>query len=179
VGVHILIRGAEPGDVEQMPESLGVEQHAYFYDRLLLQKDGRGAVLLAFDVHRPIGGVFVSWDEADEPEVRKHLSSVPMIFHLYVAPDYRHRGVGRLLMQAAEGVLRRRGYTSVLLGVDKSNEVARRLYEWLGYVQPHEPELSDLRAAVAPSQPERSVGEAYDILVADLRRPAPNRPESA
>ena len=177
MGVEVLIRVAEPGDLDLMAQGLGRTHQTFFAGRLPLQKEGLGEILLAFRGHLPVGAVFISWDQADEPEVRRHLAEVPMIFHLHVAPEHRHRGVGRTLLRHAEQRLRRRGHARVLLGVDKSNQVARRLYEWLGYVQPHEPELSDLGATAEPGQPEHSVGEAYDILVADLDRPAPHWPE--
>jgi ribosomal protein S18 acetylase RimI-like enzyme len=177
VGVRVLIRVAEPSDLELLSEALGPDHHAFFVGRLPLQKEGLGEILIAFRRSGPVGAVFISWTEADEPQVRKHLADVPMIFHLHVAPEHRHRGVGRTLLRRAEESLRLRGHTRVLLGVDKSNQVARALYEWLGYVRPHEPELSDLGATAEPGRPEHSVGEAYDILVADLNRPAPTWPE--
>jgi ribosomal protein S18 acetylase RimI-like enzyme len=177
VGVGVLIRVAEPGDLDLVAQALGAEHHAFFAGRLPLQKEGLGEILVAWRGHVPVGAVFISWDQADEPEIRRHLAEVPMIFHLHVAPEHRHRGVGRTLLRHAEQRLRERGHIRILLGVDKSNLVARRLYEWLGYVQPPEPELSDLGATTEPGQPGHSVAEAYDILVADLHRPAPNWPE--
>jgi ribosomal protein S18 acetylase RimI-like enzyme len=178
VRVGVLIRVAEPSDLDLVAEALGPEHHAFFAGRLPLQKEALGEILVAFRGHQLIGAVFISWDEADEPEVRKHLAEVPMIFHLHVAPAHRHQGVGRTLLRHAEERLRRRGHARVLLGVDKSNKIARGLYKWLGYVRPHEPELSDLGDTAEPGQPGHSVAEAYDILVADLDRPAPHWPES-
>jgi GNAT superfamily N-acetyltransferase len=172
--VQISIRVAEPGEVDQLAGTLGRRHCEYFQDRLLWQKNGLGEILIAFREHKPIGAVFLSWVEADEPEVREHLANVPMISHLYVAPGHRHQGVGRSLMRRAEQRLSRRGHKEVLLGVDKSNDVARRLYEWLGYAQPEEAELSNLGAASEPGQPQHSGGEAYDIFVADLHRRSPN-----
>jgi ribosomal protein S18 acetylase RimI-like enzyme len=176
--VGVLIRVAEPDDLDLLAEALGPDHHAFFVGRLPLQKEGLGEILVAFREHGPVGAVFISWDQADEPEIRRHLAEVPMIFHLHVAPEHRHQGIGRNLLRHAEDRLRLRGHARVLLGVDKSNRVARDLYEWLGYRQPHEPELSDLGATAEPGQPEHSVAEAYDILVADLDRPVPHWPDS-
>jgi ribosomal protein S18 acetylase RimI-like enzyme len=172
VCVGVQIRVAEPSDLELL-KALGSVHHKFFRSRYLLQEQGLGEILVALKKHGPVGGVFISWDAADEPEVREHLAEVPMVFHLHVAPEHRHRGVGRSLLRHAEQSLRKRGHTRVLLGVDKSNDVARELYKWLGYLQPEEPELSDLRGTVEPGQTEHSVGEAYDILVADLYRDPP------
>jgi ribosomal protein S18 acetylase RimI-like enzyme len=174
--VGVLIRVAEPVDLEALPETLGPGHQAFYRSRLTLQKNGLGEILLAFVEDAPIGAVFISWDRADEPEIRKHLDGVPMIFRLHVAPKHRHRGIGRSLLRRAEQHLRERGHSRVLLGVDKSNVTARDLYVWLGYERPAEPELSDLGGVAEPGQPGHSVAEAYDILVADLYRPAPQWP---
>jgi ribosomal protein S18 acetylase RimI-like enzyme len=173
VRVAVQIRAANRDDLELLPETLGSEHHEFFLGRYPLQEKGLGEILLAFEDDRPIGGVFLSWDLATEPEVRRYLAGVPMIFHLHVAPARRHRGVGRALLRGAESSLRARGHRQVLLGVDKSNEVARALYLWLGYVHPSEPDLRDLRATPEPGAQEHTVGETYDILVADLGRAVP------
>lgn len=172
--VAIQIRAANRDDLELLTEALGTEHYEFFLGRYSLQEKGLGEILLAFEDGRPVGGVFVSWDLATEPEVRRHLAGVPMIFHLHVAAARRHNGVGRSLLRRAEANLRARGHEQVLLGVDKSNKVARDLYLWLGYVHPAEPDLRDLRAAPEPGDREHAVGDTYDILVADLDRPVPD-----
>ncbi len=156
------IRVADLDDIRSLRRALGAEHFDFFHGRHHLQEQDLGEILVAFTAHGPVGAVFVSWDVADEPEVRRHLAGVPMIFHLHVAPRHRHRGVGRRLLRHAEETLRKRGHSRVLLGVDKSNDVARELYLWLGYQRPAEPELSGL-----------GEGETYDILVADLDRAPP------
>ena len=171
--VGVLVRVAESDDVDMLRETLGPTHHEFFRGRFPLQDAELGEILMAFLADRPVGAVFISWDLADEPEVREHLAEVPMVFHLHVAPEHRHRGIGRELLRQAEERLRKRGHDRVLLGVDKSNRVARQLYQWLGYTQPVEPELSDLGAAAEPGEEGHSVAEAYDILVADLHRAPP------
>jgi ribosomal protein S18 acetylase RimI-like enzyme len=161
---------ADSAYIAQLAGDLGVEHRDYFAERLPLQDDGLGQVLLALRATRIVGALFLYWGEADEPEIRRLLAKVPLIFHLHVAPPHRRNGIGTALLAEAEERLRRRGHSMVLLGVDKSNTVARRLYEKLGYVQPEEPELGDLRARSDPAESDHSVGEAYDILVADLYR---------
>ena len=52
---------------------------------------------------------------------------------LYVAPVHRGRGVGRTLMDAALEEARRRGATTMDIGVDAPDQVARSLYESLGF----------------------------------------------
>jgi ribosomal protein S18 acetylase RimI-like enzyme len=52
-----------------------------------------------------------------------------------VLRDYRGRGIGTMLMQAAEGEFRRRGVHEVSLEVIEGNLKAQRLYERLGFAQ--------------------------------------------
>lgn len=172
--MRVLIRVAKREDVELLHTALGPDHHAFFRSRFVLQRAGLGEILVALRNGTPVGAVFISWDVATEPEVREHLAEVPMVFHLHVAPVHRHQGIGRKLLHEAEAQLRARGHKRVLLGVDKSNQVARDLYLWLGYVRPEEPELSDLGATQEPGEEPHLIQEAYDILVADLHRPAPH-----
>jgi GNAT superfamily N-acetyltransferase len=176
MNLGVLIRVAEAGDVEALKFTLGPEHHAFFMDRFRLQGAGLGEILIAFREGEPIGAVFLFWGAADEPEVRRYLADIPMIFHLHVARAHRHRGVGRSLLCRAEEALRDRGHERVLLGVDQSNKLARSLFEWLGYTTPPEPALSNLGADTKPGNGGHPVAEAYDILVADLCRPTPEWP---
>ena len=63
--------------------------------------------------------------EHDEPIVR--------IVALVVDPGVRERGLGRLLMEAAEGFGRERGAAFVEVTAGHHRAEARRLYESLGY----------------------------------------------
>jgi ribosomal protein S18 acetylase RimI-like enzyme len=51
-----------------------------------------------------------------------------------VAPAQRRRGIGRLLMEAAEAQARQRGLATLALGVEAGNASAISLYESLGFV---------------------------------------------
>ena len=52
---------------------------------------------------------------------------------LYVVPEHRGRGVGRSLMNAAVEEARRRGATTMDIGVDEPDRAARGLYESMGF----------------------------------------------
>lgn len=54
------------------------------------------------------------------------------IMNIAVHPDYRHRGIGQLLMRA---VMDERPTASVVLMVQDHNTAAQRLYEKLGFVR--------------------------------------------
>jgi GNAT superfamily N-acetyltransferase len=160
--VAIQIRVAKRDDLDLLPEALGSEHYVYFVEKFPLQEDGLGEILFAFAHDRLIGTVFVSWNRAIEPEINEHLDKVPMIAHLHVAGAYRRSGVGRRLLREAELALRDRGHDRVLIGVNKSNHSARRLYQRLGYVQPNEIALRDLDPGDG--------SESFDVYVARLDR---------
>lgn len=52
---------------------------------------------------------------------------------LYVVPDFRGRGLGRNLMDAALDTARRRGAGRMELGTSEDDHAARALYERLGF----------------------------------------------
>jgi len=51
-----------------------------------------------------------------------------------VAPEYRRRGLARMLMHEVERSFRARGISSVRLEVRVNNQTAQQLYEQIGYV---------------------------------------------
>jgi GNAT superfamily N-acetyltransferase len=55
------------------------------------------------------------------------------VTELYVLPDFRHKGVGRALLEKAEALARQAGANELLIRVDAENEPARLLYHSLGY----------------------------------------------
>ena len=55
------------------------------------------------------------------------------IYDIEVVPDQRGRGYGRVLLEAAEREILRRGGDTVGLNVFGGNDAARRLYESSGY----------------------------------------------
>jgi len=60
-----------------------------------------------------------------------------------IFPEFRGRGLGRRLMLVAEEQARGRGYGKLSLIVYEGNEIARGLYERLGYREV-------MRAAIVP-----------------------------
>jgi ribosomal protein S18 acetylase RimI-like enzyme len=60
-------------------------------------------------------------------------SRIAMIMELFVAPTYRHRGIGRRLFGEVERRFTARGFDWVSFGVMASNSVARKFYAALGY----------------------------------------------
>ncbi|MFB0515225.1 MAG: ribosomal protein S18-alanine N-acetyltransferase [Candidatus Neomarinimicrobiota bacterium] len=57
-------------------------------------------------------------------------------FHLHniaVHPDFRGRGIGRGLIEAVESFCRKSDFKRILLEVRKDNEIARHLYQSMGF----------------------------------------------
>ncbi|EKV04297.1 Acyl-CoA N-acyltransferase [Penicillium digitatum] len=54
-------------------------------------------------------------------------------YEIHLSPAARGRGIGKLLMDRMEGIGRAVGLEKSMLTVFKSNEIARRFYERLGY----------------------------------------------
>lgn len=62
------------------------------------------------------------------------LGSAWIIANVGTHPDFRGRGIAHQLMQASMEMIRKRGGRYTILQVDADNEVARRVYERLGFV---------------------------------------------
>ena len=56
------------------------------------------------------------------------------VYYLAVHPDHRHRGYGRIMMEAAEKWLRERGIEKMQLMVRPDNTGVKDFYHSLGYV---------------------------------------------
>ena len=86
-------------------------------------------ILIALDpAPTPAGYVFVTTDE-DYFTKRPHAH----VEILAVTPEAVGRGLGRVLLDAAEAWANERGYGAIGLNVFASNERARAVYEHLGY----------------------------------------------
>lgn len=57
------------------------------------------------------------------------------LYDLFVAPDMRKAGVGRLLLLAAEAHAAQQGMARMDLTTARTNATAQRLYESLGWVR--------------------------------------------
>ena len=57
------------------------------------------------------------------------------VYYVAVDPDCRHRGYGRLIMDAAEGWLRGRGIEKMQLMVRPDNREVQAFYQSLGYFE--------------------------------------------
>ena len=93
------------------------------------------AVVLAVEADgRYVGRVTLRHDWGNETSIiEKDFPGLPQINALEIDEDYRRRGLATMLIAAAENEARRQGFSMIGLGVEISNEPAKRLYEKLGY----------------------------------------------
>ena len=93
------------------------------------------AVVLAVEAGgRYVGRVTLRHDWGDETSiVEKDFPGLPQINALEIDEDYRRRGLATMLIAAAENEARCQGFSMIGLGVEISNEPAKKLYEKLGY----------------------------------------------
>ena len=93
------------------------------------------AVVLAVEADgRYVGRVTLRHDWGDETSIiEKDFPGLPQINALEIDEDYRRRGLATMLIAAAENEARCQGFSMIGLGVEISNEPAKRLYEKLGY----------------------------------------------
>ncbi len=95
-------------DVEVMGQELA---SGVAYDRLMFNGALRG---------------FSSYGAASNMEELK-------LHKLYVHPDFQRRGFGTLLLNHVEAAARERGFTTVVLAVNKRNEMAIAIYRKHGF----------------------------------------------
>lgn len=93
------------------------------------------AVVLAVEAGgRYVGRVTLRHDWGDETSIiEKDFPGLPQINALEIDEDYRRRGLATMLIAAAENEARCQGFSMIGLGVEISNEPAKKLYEKLGY----------------------------------------------
>jgi GNAT superfamily N-acetyltransferase len=112
--------------LKQVKESLS---DTVIFERLEMQKKGKGSFLLLIDETTPIGFVFL--DLTGKKTYREY----PDISDLFVHQDFRGKGFGSLLISTCETRVRELGFKTIGLAVNpEKNPKAKALYEHLGYV---------------------------------------------
>jgi putative acetyltransferase len=89
----------------------------------------RGALLLA-----SVGGQFAGCCALRPLDTVDYANACEMK-RLYVRPDHRGSGLGRVLAEATLDAARQQGYDSILLDTLDDMESARALYQELGFVE--------------------------------------------
>lgn len=96
---------------------------------------------------------------------KKRARSIGVLWALRILPCFQGMGLGTRLVHAAERVVREAGQAVVEVGVERTNEAARRLYERLGYAL-----AGEEREAYSYEQPDGMRVEAVsDVLLLHKR----------
>ncbi|MBP2706268.1 GNAT family N-acetyltransferase [Microbispora sp. RL4-1S] len=161
-----VIRQAAEADVPSLVRAL--DQAAYFTERLRLQGEGHGRLLVAWDADVPVGDVYVWLGAPEEPELRARLTDVGLITHLEVAPRRRNRRIGSALLDAAERAIWDEGRKLAVLGVGLDNEHAAGLYLRRGYVEWEHGLLSTTRVEYRPDGSREIRPEVCRVMVKPL-----------
>lgn len=132
------IRKACADDLYGLVQALG--QWRFYIDRLRRQQDGHGELITAWSAGQALGAVYLWLEEAEEPEIRRHLPGVPLLTHLEVASSHRNNRVGTSLIDATERRALELGHDRLALAVRHGNLAAERLYRRHRYRRwPHGP----------------------------------------
>ena len=99
-----------------------------------LSKQKKAVVLAVEAGGRYVGRVTLRHDWGNETSIiEKDFPGLPQINALEIDENYRRQGLATMLVTAAENEARRQGFSMIGLGVEISNEPAKKLYEKLGY----------------------------------------------
>jgi ribosomal protein S18 acetylase RimI-like enzyme len=94
-----------------------------------------GSLLLAFAAEEPAGVVGLQRVPDGARIAGTGADTAGELKRLFVRPDYRGRGIGRMLMRRAELVARARGYDALVLTTSaEMMPLAQALYDSLGYI---------------------------------------------
>ena len=140
---NVQIRPAHRSDLDQLsrmcetlwPKS-SAEEHARELRLILDGKDDRVLTMPLTIFVAEASGTLVGFIEVD---LRSHADgcnpaqAVGYIEGWYVAKDYRHRGVGRILIAEAENWARSHSCVEIASDAVADNEASQRAHEALGY----------------------------------------------
>ncbi|GAA1792399.1 GNAT family N-acetyltransferase [Leucobacter iarius] len=121
---------AEKVEAGQWPEEGSVERARRENAELLPEGRSTRRMLLLTAVIPTGEAVGRVWIGLDHP---RGVQGVAFLYDIEVHADRRGAGMGRALLEAAEGEARAEGATALELNVFGSNETARALYDSAGY----------------------------------------------
>ncbi|WP_448188024.1 N-acetyltransferase family protein [Azospirillum sp. sgz301742] len=127
ITVEAVIRPAEAADLPAL-EWMGLytPHRSIIAEAFAAQQRGDGLMLLALTNGFPVGQVWID-------VARKRAEGIAVLWAVRSFHPLHGAGIGRHLLEAAERELRRRGIRRAEIGVERSNDGARRLYERLGW----------------------------------------------
>ena len=128
----VIIREATDDAIGPLESFLSSGDFSKHGDRLKAQKSGAGEYLIAWHLI-PVGHVFIIWNGGGEGPLAHRREKEPLIEDLYVHPVVRRKGIGKMLMDEAEELIRKRGSGAVGLTISTNNPGVEAMYEKRGY----------------------------------------------
>ena len=134
---ELLIKIAQPDDFEKIGEVFDLyrqfykkksnieECKNYIHERLINNE----AQIFYIENEKECMGMTQLYTTFDSLELSKKI----ILYDLYVRSEYRNKGIGRMLMNAAKSFAEKKGVTSIELSTSIANKNAQSLYESLEY----------------------------------------------
>ncbi|MGN1400935.1 MAG: GNAT family N-acetyltransferase [Bacillus sp. (in: firmicutes)] len=129
----------------QLAWFVGEKGNRLSYDNMLVkvtENDEAIGLVITYpgDQASELDGRILTYLSENKPSVHLHIDEEADHGDFYIDtvsinPDFRGKGYGTELLQAAIGKAMEQGYTTVSLNVEEYNDNARRLYERLGFIQ--------------------------------------------
>lgn len=127
VQFEVFIRKCEASDLPMMEWEGAFTMHREII-RETFERQLRGEVLMLVAEANgfPIGQIWIDFLKAQQ-------SNAGYLWALRVIAPFRRRGIGRMLIESAEQILKDSGVVFARLGVERDNTLAMALYQRLGY----------------------------------------------
>ena len=134
---ELQIKIAQPDDFEKIGEVFNLYRQFYekesnieacknyIHERLINNE----AQIFYIENEKECMGITQLYTTFDSLELSKKI----ILYDLFVRSEYRNKGIGRMLMNAAKSFAERKGVTSIELSTSINNKNAQSLYESLEY----------------------------------------------
>ena len=127
----IELQDAESALDSRFPDGASIVD-AYIPDILERCRKHNGKIIVA-EVDGAIAGYAMIWASQKGEDIEEGDFETARLADLAVLAEYRKRGIGKALLEAAEDFAREQGATSLHIGVMAANQGALRLYRSCGY----------------------------------------------
>ncbi len=128
----VVIKRVTPDAVKSLETFLSSGDFSKHKNRLQAQEEGTGEYLVAWYII-PVGHIYIIWGGCDDGPLAGRREREPFLEDVYVHPAARRKGIGTMLMNAAEEVIRKGGYDRAGLVVSINNPQVETMHEERGY----------------------------------------------
>ena len=119
------IRSVVEADINKIKWSLP-DWNSYWQDKWRQKLEGKLDMYVVAVEDFPIARIWLDWTKSAKLGIGE-------ISSFEVMPPFRNIGIGSFMIESMEDILREKGLKRAQIGVDKSNDRAKKLYQKLGY----------------------------------------------